>query len=143
MHSELMVQLTINLGNMKRIYILSCVLLFASCSVIRPIKIVGTYKSTCVLYGSPDLVVSFNPDSTFVYKMPYVEEVVGAWIVKKDTLILYSDKFTAQSSDELTPRHKYTELEGKDAYLVKNGKLFSVTKTGIRKDCYLLKVNKY
>lgn len=128
---------------MKHFFIISCILLYVSCSVIKPIKIAGIYKSSCKLYGKPEIEVSLNLDSTFAYKRPYLEEeITGKWMVKKDTLILYSDKFINRSTDELTPKYKYTELEGKDAYLVKGKKLLVVTKTGFSKNCYLQKENK-
>jgi len=143
MHLELMVQPTINQGKMRRISILSCILICASCCVMCSMKVVGTYKSTCVLYGYPDLVVTFNFDGTFVYKMRYVEEIFGTWVIKRDTLILYSERFTDQPPSESAPAdkyNKYTDLEGKkDAYLVKGKKLYPINKEGHTKGCYLKK----
>jgi hypothetical protein len=128
---------------MRQVFVLLCILLFTSCSIVKPIKIAGIYNSSCKLYGKPDLEVKFNSDSTFVYKRPHLEEnITGEWVIKRDTLMLYSDKFINQSKDELAPKYKYTELEGKDAYLVKGKKLLVITKTGFRKDCYLQKEEK-
>lgn len=110
---------------------------------MKPTKIVGTYKSTCVLYGYPDLIVSFNFDSTFIYQMPYVKKITGSWVVKGDTLILYSDKFPVHPPSESFPAdeyNKYTNLYGKkDAYLVKGKKLYAINKEGLMKSCYLKK----
>lgn len=131
---------------MKQILKLSCVLWFSCCSIIKPPKVVGTYKSTCTLYGFPDLIVIFNSDSTFVYKMPYVEEFTGTWVLERDRLILYSSKFSTQSPSESTPAYKYnkyTELEGKDVYLVRGKRLLVVTNAGFSKNCYLQKGNTY
>lgn len=127
---------------MKILYVLSCVLLCSSCSVIRPVKIAGKYNSTCLLYGYPDLEVSINSNCTFIYKMPYVEDIAGTWIARKDTLILYSDKFTNDPPSESAPAYKYnkyTDLEGKDAFIVKGRKLYPINQDGYTKGCYLQK----
>ena len=110
---------------------------------MKPTKITGIYKSSCVLHGFPDLIVNFNSDSTFIYTMPYVEEIAGTWVVKRDTLILCSDKFSNQPPSESLPAYKYnkyTDLEGKkDAYLVRRKKLSPINKEGHNQSCYLKK----
>lgn len=129
---------------MKIRYILFCALFCASCSVTHPNKIVGSYKSYCVLYGYPSLIAEFNIDSTFIYKKPYLDEFSGTWTIKNDTLILYSNKFNTQLTDssKLTPKYNYTDLEGRDAFLIRGRKLFSITKNGYSRDCFLSKVKK-
>lgn len=126
---------------MRQVFTLFLVLLCIRCSIIKPTRIEGTYKSSCVLYGSPDLIVNFKQGGNFVYKMPYVEEIIGTWVVRRDTLILYSDEFSNQLPSESTPANKYnkyTDLEGKkDAYLVKGEKLYPINKAGHTKSCYL------
>jgi len=143
MHSGSTVKLITIEYNMKLTPPLLCILLCTCCSTMRPSKIIGTYKSTCVLYGFPDLVVNLVSDSTFIYKMPYVEDIIGTWILKRDTLILYSDKFPTQPLREDTPAYKYnkyTDSEGnKDAYLVKGRKLYPVSRQRLVKSCYLQK----
>lgn len=74
--------------------------------------------------------------------MPYVKEISGTWILKGDTLTLYSAKFPVlnQQPSELYPAdeyNKYTEIEGSDIYLIKGKKLLIMTKIGHRKDCFL------
>ena len=125
---------------MRRVHLLVFVLFCTSCNSM---KILGTYNSTCILYGYPSLVVKFNSDSTFTYKMPYVEEISGVWSVKNDTLLLHSDKFSNLPPSEVKPAdeyNKYTNLDGKiDAYLVKGNKLYTINKEGYTKNCYLKK----
>lgn len=123
---------------MKNIYMLVGALFFVGCSIIKPTKIVGTYKSTCVLYTEPKVVVTFNPDNSFVYNLPFKEQATGSWYLNGDTLFLHSEKF--QTTDQLAPSYKYTDLEGKkDAYVIKGEKLYAINKEGITKSCYLKK----
>ncbi len=42
----------------------------AKFNIIKPIKIVGIYKSSFSLYGKLDLEIKINLDSTFEYKRP-------------------------------------------------------------------------
>jgi hypothetical protein len=91
------------------------------------------------------LRIDFNSDGTFTHKNLFAEKFSGTWEINKDTLILYSDKYMPQPPDSflgIAPRYKHTELEGRDAYLIRGKKLFCVTKTGFTKDCYLFKVKK-
>ena len=130
---------------MKQIILYCVLLLCTGCSILRPNKIVGTYFSHCRPYGLPELRIDFNSDGTFTHKNLFGEKFFVTWEVNKDTLILYSDKYMPQPPDSflgIAPRYKHTELEGRDAYLIRGKKLFCVTKTGFTKDCYLFKVKK-
>jgi hypothetical protein len=105
---------------------------------MRPMKVVGTYKSTCVLYTEPSVIITFNEDKSFIYDLPLGERATGSWHLNADTLVLQSEKF--QTTNQLAPTYKYTDLDGDmDAYLVKGNKLYPINKEGYTKSCYLKK----
>jgi hypothetical protein len=123
---------------MKNILILLIILLLTGCSAVKPIRVLGTYRSTCVLYTEPSLIATLNEDNSFVYNLPFGEKATGTWKLNADTLVLYSDKF--QTADQLAPTYKFTNLDGqKDAFLVKGSKLYLINKEGSTKGCYLKK----
>lgn len=114
--------------------------LIAGCGMTRTTttRIVGNYKSICILYGKPMVVATFNPDGSFIYYLPFNYQATGNWHLSGDTLVLHSEKF---QTDTLAPSYKYTNLKGNtDAYLVKGRKLYVINKTGWTKDCYLKKI---
>lgn len=120
---------------MKNTYLLIGALFFVGCSTIKPTKIVGTYKSTCVLYTEPEVIATFNSDNSFIYNLPFKEQATGKWFLNGDTLVLHSEKF--QTKDPLAPSYKCTDLEGnRDAYLVKGKKLYPINKEGHTRKCY-------
>lgn len=125
-------------GKMNRICIFLSTLFLLGCSVNKPAQIVGTYKSTCMLYNEPRLIVNFYPNNIFVYNLPFQEKAEGNWYIVGDTLFLHSDEF--QTSNQVAPSYKYTDLEGrKDAYIIRRGKLYAINNEGTTKICYLEK----
>jgi len=128
-------------------YILALVLASSGCAVI-PKKIAGTYKSSCLLYNTPDLIMSLNEDRTFNYRLAFLEDTIkGKWHISGDTLILNSISFLDEfiqktypdAPKELIPRYKYTESHEKDVFLIKGSMLLPLTKEGFNKKCYLKK----
>ena len=153
------------MNSMKSFLVIFLVLLCGACHVVRPSRLVGTYGSRCVVYDCvSDLIVQFNPDSTFVYYMYLVDEIKGKWHICNDTVILYSNKFPPpgrkfpdhldsvvlakilDSSDTtylpVGEYNKYTDLDNRDAFLIKGKKLYAINKLGMRKSCPLLKLKK-
>jgi hypothetical protein len=133
-----------------------CLLLLSGCSVLKQNIAQQTFHSTCFLYGNPDLEVSFFEDHSFVYKMPYVDEITGSWEIRKDTVFLYSDKFVLEDPSLLvdflndipegfrspSEYNKYTNLEDYDAFLIRGRKLYPIMKEGITEPCYLQREEK-
>ena len=95
------------------------------------------YKSKCYLYGESELILTLKEDKTFNYKFRYYDEIIyGNWLIKKDTLILKSDKFE-QILDSFTPKIKNTDIDNLDIYLIRGKKLLIVNKDGETNNCYL------
>ena len=138
-----MVKLTIKRDEMKTSDILVFLVVFSACT-FRFDKTESTFSSTCILYGSPDLVITLYSNGRFEYKMPYVEDINGSWTQIKDTLVLTSERFSAVNPSEAKPANiynKYTDLEGdKDQFLIKGKKLYAINKNGVSKKCELTKV---
>ncbi|MGD1842668.1 MAG: hypothetical protein ACFB0B_17495 [Thermonemataceae bacterium] len=118
----------------------SCIALLITFSCTNSKKIVGTYYSTCVLYGEPNVVLTLNEDTTFQYERPYVDEnVIGKWEVEKGKLILSAEVFKMKDRGEYAPRVKYTKAENEDIYLIRGKKLLRKSEEGFTKDCYMIK----
>jgi hypothetical protein len=118
------------------------ILLFAICSncAIKPLQ--GIYTNQCILYGSPEAVVSLNADGTFLYVFPYIrgEHIEGRWSVHDDTLNLISEYLVRNDSrDPVKPEHEFARLP---KLIVKGKKLYEVTINRERKQCYFKKSEK-
>ena len=109
------------------------VFLLVSC---KP-TVYSLYKSKCYLYGESELILTLREDKTFNYEFRYYDEVIkGNWLVKKDTLILKSDRFE-QTLDSFNPKIKNSDIDKLDKYLIKGKKLFILNKDGETNKCYL------
>lgn len=124
---------------MKYIQALIICTTFSGCSGTK--NILGAYKSICSIYHEPVVVLTLSEDSTFRYAFPYVDEKIqGKWKVIGDSLILTSDTFLKEEVPE-TPKTKYTDLPGgRDVYRIKGKTLLAYYRSGLKKDCYLEKV---
>ncbi|MGD1842670.1 MAG: hypothetical protein ACFB0B_17505 [Thermonemataceae bacterium] len=119
-----------------------------SCSVNKE-SLIGRYETTCYLHGEKELILLLKEDSTFEYRLAYLDEKIeGKWSLEDRNLILSSLYFNSEFlkkqypevPTELLPAHKYTDIEGKDIYKIRGNKLLIRNIDGIRKGCYLIKV---
>ena len=96
------------------------------------------YESYCLLYGKPDLYLEILKDGQFNYIFRYAPMTVnGKWRVNKDTLILESHIFE-KKGDSIVQMVKNTNINGKDAYIVKGKKLYALdSNNNVIKKCYL------
>jgi len=103
--------------NLQPLLCLFTAICLCSCSISNK-KISGTYYSACTAYHKSVLILTVNKNSTFIYKLVNdIEKVSGKWIIRKDTLFLYSPFF---------PEKQYTGLQGYDAYVIKKKKLIGI-----------------
>ncbi len=125
-----------NLKSYAKLCLLTMLLPVSSCNR-KTFNVVGNYESKCSLYLYPAVKLSLNQDSTFRYLFAYRDEpVLGRWQIFRDTLLLYSPTFESDI-DSFKPISKYTDLEEKDAYLIRDKGLLRITTKGKMKDCYL------
>lgn len=113
-------------------------LLLPACT-FRTNSVIGTYKSSCYISLYPNVILRIDSAHTFSYKLAYLDDKIeGNWIVRKDTLFLFSEWFNRKPIDSLEPIHKISDLDGKDVYLIKkNGLLYVLSHKGVNKDCFL------
>jgi hypothetical protein len=104
-------------------------------------RIFGTYKSICILHAYPAVTLNLKEDKTFIYHFPYVEEeITGEWATSGDTLVLQSKYFGQAYQKPLSPSYKYTDIPGKDLFLIRRKKLFELSSTEeAKKNCHLVK----
>lgn len=122
------------------LFMLSAFFLFACAP--KKNRIIGKYKSTCILHLYPSVILTIDSASQFEYQFAYLKEKIkGNWVIKKDTLFLYAEIFKKQIADPLEPIHKNTDLKEMDAYLIRRNKLLKLSINGVDKSCYLEKQN--
>ncbi len=144
----------------KTLVFLTAILLLSGCSVTRNKEISGHYRSTCYNLGFPDLEAHFNKDGTFSYKHAHNPDIIfGKWKIENDTLFLFSEKFEIETTsiEEVADyiiahpdstdvpsvsNGQYTQMKGKDVYLIKDNKLYPMTENGHTKYCHLIRVKK-
>ena len=123
----------------KIIYLFILPILYSGCSVTNK-KLIGTYKSTCILQAYPDVILELDSNNSFSYKFANQNNrIVGSWTRKADTIYLFSKDFNTDVSDPLAPIQKYTTLSKKDGYIIKKNKLLLLNKDGVTEKCFLQK----
>lgn len=137
MHFVLMESLITNTkNNMKYITIASLMFILITGCNVKPLS--GLYESTCFAYHEHEVELQIDTPDIFSYKFLYVKDPVnGKWIQREDTLFLYSEKFSNENFSEFTPKLKNTNNKDVDKYIVKNGKLYILDSSGLKKNCYL------
>ena len=121
---------------MKKYFTLPVIIGMLSSCVSTAVKF-GVYSSECRLYTRSEIKLHIKPDSTFQYYFAYNEEVIsGKWEIKKDTLFLYSKKFS-EKREQLSPAIKNSDIKGKDAYIVKGRTLKIINQSGVSENCPL------
>lgn len=142
----------------KSVFFLIAILHLSSCGVTH--NVIGHYRSTCCNLGLPDLEAHFNKDGTFSYKRAHDPVAIfGKWETGNDTLFLYSKNFEHEatrigkvvdyitanpnSTDvPLVSNGQYTQMKGRDAYLIKGNKLYPMAENGYTKQCHLIRIKK-
>lgn len=123
----------------KKIFIIvnSFFLVFISCKA----TLEKNYVSNCILYGKPEYELRIDESGDFRFISYMGDTVEGKWILTKNKLILKSDSFIKEElfdvvKDSILPNIKYTDFDGYEEYLIKNKKLFFISKNGVEKKCF-------
>ena len=139
MLSELMAQLIIpNKYIMKRKHFYYSVLIILFCSsCAAKINTNRYYEGICILYGRPEIYLEVLKNGNFTYRFRYAPKTIsGRWKVHKDTLILESPSFSLEKS--VMQMVKNTNIDGKDAYIIKGKKLYALdSNNNLIKKCHL------
>jgi hypothetical protein len=118
-------------------FVVILTLLFVSCHSVKIQN--SNYDSICWLQTKKSVTLKIDNNNSFQYFFAYSdEEIKGKWIIKKDTLILFSPKFL-EKKEELSPIVKNTNLDSLDKYLIRGKKLYAINKEGVKKHCYLVR----
>ncbi|TWF32860.1 hypothetical protein FHW36_113115 [Chitinophaga polysaccharea] len=113
------------------------ILLSSGCA-LRANKVIGNYKSSCYINLYPNVILTIDSFHTFSYKLAYLDDKIeGTWVVRKDTLFLFSEWFNKKTTDRWEPIYKISDLDGMDAYLIKKNGLYMLSRKGVNKDCLL------
>lgn len=113
------------------------IILLSSC-VFSTRKIIGSYSSSCYINMYPNVILKIDSSHTFSYKLAYLDDKIeGRWIVRKDTLFLFSEWFMKKTIDLWEPKRKLTDQEGMDAYIIKKNRLYMLSIKGMNNDCFL------
>ncbi|MEV4883274.1 hypothetical protein MRBLMN1_001759 [Chitinophaga ginsengisegetis] len=105
---------------------------------VRTNKIIGSYRSSCYINLYPNVILKIDSSHAFSYKLAYLDDKIeGSWIVRRDTLFLFSEWFNKKIIDPWEPIHKLTDQEGMDTYIIKKNGLYMLLREGINKDCFL------
>ena len=116
-------------------YTVSC-----SPSFVMAKSLIGTYYSSCTLYGETELVLLIKENGDFEYRRALLDiEINGTWEVKGRQLILKSNSFLPNAFPDGTPEIKYTDNDIDDVYTIRSKGLYPMLKNSGRKNCFLRK----
>ena len=100
---------------------------FMACSPLRNIQEPVAYASIARPLGQYWLQVVFYPNGTFEYiHAGDPERTYGTWERKKNIITLYSDKFLLETPLGVGAGYKWTEIDGKDVFLLRGNSLYEI-----------------
>lgn len=122
---------------MKNIILSFIFLVFIGCQT----TLKSNYKSNCILYGKPEYILYIEQNNEFKLISFMDDTIKGRWSFAKRKLILKSDSFVKSEefnieTDSVLQNIKYTDFDGYEQYIIKNNKLFFISKKGVENKCF-------
>ena len=100
-----------------------------------------SYSSKCILYGKPEYILYLDQNNDFRLISYMNDTIKGKWflskrkIILKSNFLIESEKFNLET-DSILPNTKYTDFEGCEYYVIRNKKLFFISKNGVEDKCF-------